>query len=155
MKKNEVSACEDVERRKVVKGIVGGIAAVTAYSLLPARWDTPLIESVFLPAHAATSGGNSNANDGSSNKQNRNIDGRWYLMDIETGEVYERDVYTFENGKFSGFDGYGTYSVVGNTVNIVNDSGFSLSYTISSDGNTLIPPPKPDGTGFYSAWRRG
>ncbi len=60
MKKNAESSCENVERRKVVKSIVGGVTAVTAYSLLPAHWNSPLVESVFLPAHAATSGSQKN-----------------------------------------------------------------------------------------------
>jgi hypothetical protein len=45
-----------VSRRKVVKTIVGGVTAVAAYNMLPAKWGKPIIESVFLPAHATTSG---------------------------------------------------------------------------------------------------
>ena len=43
-------------RRKAVKTIVGGTAALAAYNVLPAKWGTPIIEQVFLPAHAQTSG---------------------------------------------------------------------------------------------------
>jgi hypothetical protein len=47
---------ESVGRRKVVKKIVGGVTALAAYNLLPVRWGKPIIEQVFLPAHAQTSG---------------------------------------------------------------------------------------------------
>lgn len=47
---------ESTSRRKVVKTIIGGLTAVTAYHTLPVNWSKPLIEQVFLPAHAATSG---------------------------------------------------------------------------------------------------
>lgn len=47
---------ESKSRRKAVKTIVGGVTAVAAYNALPAKWGTPLIEQVFLPVHAATSG---------------------------------------------------------------------------------------------------
>ena len=47
---------ENQSRRKAVKTIIGGVTAIASYNLLPARWGTPIIEQVFLPAHAATSG---------------------------------------------------------------------------------------------------
>ncbi|PHR26248.1 MAG: hypothetical protein COA36_12595 [Desulfotalea sp.] len=47
---------EDKNRRRVVKSIVCGLTAFTAYNVLPSKWGTPIIEQVFLPAHAATSG---------------------------------------------------------------------------------------------------
>lgn len=43
-------------RRKVVKTIVCGVTAFAAYNVLPAKWGTPIIEQIFLPAHAQTSG---------------------------------------------------------------------------------------------------
>lgn len=43
-------------RRKAVKQIVSGISALAAYNMLPVRWEKPIIEQVFLPAHAQTSG---------------------------------------------------------------------------------------------------
>lgn len=55
--KNEAQI-ENAGRRKAVKTIVGGVAAVAAYNVLPSKWGTPIIEQVFLPAHAATSGVN-------------------------------------------------------------------------------------------------
>ncbi|BHH84820.1 hypothetical protein [Desulforhopalus sp. 52FAK] len=48
---------ENTSRRKAVKTIVGGVTALAAYNMMPAKWGTPIIEQVFLPAHAATSGG--------------------------------------------------------------------------------------------------
>lgn len=50
------AALENEGRRNAVKKIVGGTAAIAAYYILPSKWGTPVIEQVFLPAHAATSG---------------------------------------------------------------------------------------------------
>ena len=44
-----------ITRRKAVKTIAGGITALAAYHTLPARWEKPIIESIFVPAHAQTS----------------------------------------------------------------------------------------------------
>lgn len=49
------SVLESSSRRKAVKTIVGGVTAFAAYNALPSKWGTPIIEQVFLPAHAATS----------------------------------------------------------------------------------------------------
>lgn len=43
-------------RRKAVKTIVGGVTALAAYNALPAKWGVPVVEQIFLPVHAATSG---------------------------------------------------------------------------------------------------
>ncbi len=53
---NQAVTLEDKGRRKALKTIVGGVTAIAAYNLLPAKWNVPYVESVFLPAHAATSG---------------------------------------------------------------------------------------------------
>ena len=45
-----------ITRRKAVKTIAGGITALAAYQYLPAKWEKPIIESIFIPAHAQTSG---------------------------------------------------------------------------------------------------
>lgn len=45
-----------ISRRKAVKTIAGGITAFATYQYLPAKWETPIIESIFIPAHAQTSG---------------------------------------------------------------------------------------------------
>lgn len=49
------TSIENTGRRKAVKTIVGGVTAIAAYNVLPSKWGTPIIEQVFLPAHAATS----------------------------------------------------------------------------------------------------
>jgi hypothetical protein len=54
--KENTTILENAGRRKAVKTIVGGVTAIAAYNLLPTKWGTPIIEQVFLPAHAATSG---------------------------------------------------------------------------------------------------
>jgi len=53
---NNDKSIESSSRRKAVKTLVGGVTALAAYNLLPAKWGTPVIEQIFLPAHAATSG---------------------------------------------------------------------------------------------------
>ena len=47
---------ENKSRRKAVKTIVGGLTALVTYNVLPVKWNKPVVESIFLPAHAATSG---------------------------------------------------------------------------------------------------
>lgn len=49
-------AVNGINRRVMVKDLVGAITAISAYHLLPTKWNKPIIEQVFLPAHAATSG---------------------------------------------------------------------------------------------------
>ncbi len=63
---------ENSGRRKAIKAVVGGVATVAAYNMLPAKWGTPLVESVFLPAHAAASGnaGGNNGNAGGNGGNN-------------------------------------------------------------------------------------
>ena len=43
-------------RRKALKKIAAGTSVLIGYSLLPEKWSLPIIQSVVLPAHAATSG---------------------------------------------------------------------------------------------------
>ena len=62
--KGEATNLADASRRQAVKTIVGGVAGIAAYNLLPARWGTPIVESIFLPAHAATSGNPANGSPG-------------------------------------------------------------------------------------------
>lgn len=50
------SSIESKSRRKAVKTIAGGVTALAAYNALPVKWGKPIIEQIFLPAHAATSG---------------------------------------------------------------------------------------------------
>ena len=53
----EIVASQDSEnptRRKLIKSAVAGGVAVTAVELMPTNWTKPVIQSVVLPAHAAT-----------------------------------------------------------------------------------------------------
>ncbi len=43
-------------RRRAVKTIAGGVGALAAYHVMPVNWSKPIVEQVFLPAHAAVSG---------------------------------------------------------------------------------------------------
>lgn len=52
----EHSLLENSSRRKVVKNIIVATGAWAAYNCFPTKWNVPIIEQVFLPAHAATSG---------------------------------------------------------------------------------------------------
>jgi len=47
---------QGITRRKAVKTIAGGVSALAAYHTLPVNWSTPIIEQIFIPAHAQTSG---------------------------------------------------------------------------------------------------
>lgn len=51
-----VSGNPGITRRKAVKTIAGGVSALAAYHTLPVNWSTPIIEQIFVPAHAQTSG---------------------------------------------------------------------------------------------------
>lgn len=50
------NAPENNERRKVLKKLAIGSAAVAGYSVLPKSWISPVVEFGALPAHAVTSG---------------------------------------------------------------------------------------------------
>ena len=53
----EIVASQDSEnptRRKLIKSAVAGGVVVTAAELMPTNWTKPVIQSVVLPAHAAT-----------------------------------------------------------------------------------------------------
>lgn len=54
--KDKQQAIESTDRRQVIKKAVSGAAALAAYNMFPSKWGKPVIEQVFLPAHAATSG---------------------------------------------------------------------------------------------------
>ena len=59
MKDHGADLCKEIDsvsRRKAIKTIVSGVTAVAAYHALPAKWGSPIVEQVFLPAHAITSG---------------------------------------------------------------------------------------------------
>lgn len=45
-----------ITRRQAVKSIVSGVSALAAYHTFPTTWSKPIVEQIFLPAHAATSG---------------------------------------------------------------------------------------------------
>ena len=47
---------QNSSRRRAVKTIASGVGALAAYHVLPVNWTKPIIEQVFLPAHAAVSG---------------------------------------------------------------------------------------------------
>ena len=54
-KMDKSSLDKKITRRKAVKTIAGGITALAAYHTLPAKWEKPILESIFIPAHAQTS----------------------------------------------------------------------------------------------------
>lgn len=115
---------ENVGRRKVVKTMVGGAATLAAYNLLPARWGAPYIESIFLPAHAATSG------------ETDSVIGTWNI-DGSSGQYMTfyangRMTYTDEDGADDTTEG--TYSISGTTI--------SMTFAISDND----PDPASAGT---------
>ena len=82
-----INELENVGRRKAVKKIVGGVTALAAYNALPSKWGPPIIESVFLPAHAATSGEAAETpNPTPSNRyfvDDTNVDGLYHLLIVD------------------------------------------------------------------------
>ncbi len=52
----EKSAPDNNERRKILKKLAIGTAAVAGCSVLPSKWTSPVVEFGALPAHAVTSG---------------------------------------------------------------------------------------------------
>jgi hypothetical protein len=43
-----------VDRRRMMKAVAASGGAITGMALLPEKWVTPIIQSVYLPAHAET-----------------------------------------------------------------------------------------------------
>ncbi len=46
---------QNLPRRTLLKGMVAGGSGVSALVVIPERWTSPIVNSVILPAHAATS----------------------------------------------------------------------------------------------------
>lgn len=58
---------EESQRRKVIKTALAG-GTVISTSILPTKWEKPLLDKVVLPAHAQMStGGGSNPGGGMTN----------------------------------------------------------------------------------------
>jgi hypothetical protein len=57
----QTSELQNPSRRKIVKTIVIGAGTLAAYHTLPTNWSKPIVEQIFLPAHAATSGAGSSS----------------------------------------------------------------------------------------------
>lgn len=123
---------ENTGRRKVVKVIVAGATGLAAYNAFPVKWGTPLIEQIFLPAHAATSGEesitasltvSSSSGDGTCGGDGENVtitgtvsapDGRdltgvkvniRYTDDPAVAGVYAEEVVTVETGNVFSWSG--------------------------------------------------
>lgn len=45
----------NVNRREVVKSVIVVVGGVVTALALPAKWTKPIVESIIVPAHAATS----------------------------------------------------------------------------------------------------
>ncbi len=105
------------------------LTTVAAYNLLSTKWGTPIIESVFLPAHAQTSG--------DTTADTSDITETWTLDDDDgcNGPITFSADGTFTGSSDCYGDQSGTYFVSGNSVTL------SLSEepgTISADGNTIV-----------------
>lgn len=55
----QTNELQNPSRRKIVKTLVIGAGTLAAYHTLPTNWSKPIVEQIFLPAHAATSGAGS------------------------------------------------------------------------------------------------
>ncbi|MFT5701992.1 MAG: hypothetical protein ACI8ZB_004897 [Desulforhopalus sp.] len=109
---------ESTSRRKAVKTIVGGVTALAAYNMMPVKWGTPVIEQIFLPAHAATSGECSEDA----------IVGTWIVF---VAGIEESQFTLNTGGSYIDVDGdTGTWTLSNNTVTITTDD-FSAVGTLS------------------------
>ncbi len=162
----EQQSCENNDRRKALKAIIGGTTAVAAYNLLPAKWNAPLIESVFVPAHAALSGGkktntgqNAGKNGGKKggntappNTNERSIAGDWKVtfQGVEGWAVFrftdkemsvvDADTETKKNKTWLKFKGKKvSYTRSGNTIKLgmFGVNKVGSILTLSDDGNTM------------------
>lgn len=122
-------------RRKAVKTIVGGVTALAAYNMMPVKWGTPVIEQIFLPAHAATSGEQVCSAD--------SVVGTWNVFSSGTQVGW----FTLNTGgSYIDNDGEtGTWTLSNNTVTIVAET-FSEVGTLSSDCSSMSGTS--DGTAF-------
>lgn len=151
---------ENFGRRKAVKTIVGGVAAVSAYHLLPTTWNAPIIEMIFLPAHAATSGtslhdpckvtlvsGNQSTNgvvvgiSGFVTPPTANLQTKIVATPIGAGSVVSIETTTAADGTFSGiatFSGGSGIMSVGVVTTVAGASG---------SAHCGVDIPLPNGTG--------
>jgi hypothetical protein len=126
---------ESTSRRKAVKTIVGGVTALAAYNMMPVKWGTPVIEQIFLPAHAATSGEQVCSEDA--------VTGTWNVF-ISGTQVSTFTLNT--GGSYTDIDGdTGTWTLSNNTVTITTAT-FSAEGTLDSDCSTITG--MSEGTAF-------
>ena len=124
-KKQNQPEIENAGRRKTIKAIVGGVTAVTAFHLMPSQWSTPIIEQVFLPAHAQTSGGVTAtyqymASDTNSEEESVRVVISNFLSAVKGQASGSRAVVTFQNddntarweGTISHIPGVGSMSII-------------------------------------------
>ena len=134
MNKSEI---ESTSRRKAVKTIVGGVTALAAYNMMPVKWGTPVIEQIFLPAHAATSGEAICSEDA--------IVGTWHVKGNKTENYVEDTVTLLASGSLTGDSvTTGSWSMSGGTLTLVmnwqdgSDSGQdTFTGTLNSDCNSI------------------
>ncbi len=156
MNTTPTNLCKNTGRRKVLKTIIGGTAAAFAYNLLPAKWSAPVIESVFVPAHAALSGANGGKNSNMPNTNTRSIAGKWKNFYDQAGDEFyqilecsdtECTAIQVVSGTTSGGDSYLnkdkkgdtlSYSISGNSIQFKRQDGeMMLSGILSKDGKTI------------------
>lgn len=56
IEKSQNEAVDNEDRRVAIKKIAAGVGVLAGCSVLPEKWTKPVIGSIALPAHAATSG---------------------------------------------------------------------------------------------------
>jgi len=154
-KKSNDVAIENLTRRKVVKSLAAGAGALAAYHTLPVNWSTPIIEQVFLPAHAQTSGEVEGAGPISCRVEYlRTFEGRYYVQITATVNppvagvlLYARlvetattdgDTEVFEGTETSDgpivTDANGIFSVEFDTVEIENFVSLAITFTVVETG---------------------
>lgn len=97
IKNRETIISEGQDRRKVIKKIVTGAGVLAGYSVLPDKWIRPIVGQIILPAHAATSGTVTKAEQVSSSGS------------YNTTEVYTLRSFAGNNKRFTWLSQTGAY----------------------------------------------
>lgn len=157
---------ENRQRRQTVKTIITGVTALAAYNALPVKWSVPIVESICLPAHAATSGtslhapcsitlisGSRNSNevvirvDGYVIPATANLSTAIVAMPEGTGNLTTANTTTLQDGTFTA-----TMTITGGpSITRINVEttviGASGSATCAIDVNGATQPTDSDGDG--------
>jgi len=117
---------KELSRRRLLKKLAAGSGALGAVSALPEKWRKPVVDSVILPAHAATTTAPASCNG--------KIAGSWSVSaHSANGVVNFTTTYVLSNNGTYTESGIaaGTWSLSGNTVTLTSSGGDTLTGAIT------------------------